>query len=396
MKKVCTFFLVIVCVLCLVACSTETQYKVKFAANYEIANDLKETYSAGEKVTIQLPTITDHYYVLYVNGVKQNPDESVSDDWTFTYYTFTMPSEDVLIEIEDRWVDIPDGNSNEIKQDACQHVWERTENYNEYTAMDKCVKCGNTRKYTDSDNITHSGYETGFKLLRYNWDGYGIGTKEINACDLGYAIIDCLSKLEETGEIIPKISDDPVDETTGVLPITRGTVWIECGTVGLFRLNPEMNEICKVQTHLGEGVSLKMTETLEELLTQAWYYYPNDYWSGKYENGKVTLNQIFKSDSVIDSVRIESITVENKDSADNSISLILVANQNVSTRISLFCSNGGDVLGKGDSKDVQLLANKEHQVELEFGGLYANWTYYLSIKIDNTRVNLTISPMSEE
>jgi hypothetical protein len=87
--------------------SAETKYKIEFADHYEIANDLKEAYSAGEKVTIKLPTITEHYYVFYVNGVKQEPDESVSDDWTFTYYTFVMPGENVLVEIEDRWVEIP-------------------------------------------------------------------------------------------------------------------------------------------------------------------------------------------------------------------------------------------------------------------------------------------------
>ena len=75
---------------------------------------------------------------------------------------------------------------------GCEHNWERVDNFNEYTAMDKCTKCGNTRKYTDPDNIPHSGYEAGFKMLRYNWDGYGITTKEVFTCDLGYAIIDCL------------------------------------------------------------------------------------------------------------------------------------------------------------------------------------------------------------
>ena len=118
-------FVVIVCVSLLSSCdkvwsrsndsqptteggSTETKYKLELANNYEIVNALKENYSAGEEVVIQLPTITEHYYELYVNGVKQEPDNPVSDDWTYTYYTFTMPNEDVIVRIEDKWVDIPE------------------------------------------------------------------------------------------------------------------------------------------------------------------------------------------------------------------------------------------------------------------------------------------------
>ncbi|MBQ8416695.1 MAG: hypothetical protein IJX13_07370 [Clostridia bacterium] len=86
---------------------TETKFKIEFADDYEIVNEVKEAYFEGEEVVIQLPTITEHYYVLYVNGVKQEPDETVSNDWTYIYYTFTMPNEDVLIKIEDISVDIP-------------------------------------------------------------------------------------------------------------------------------------------------------------------------------------------------------------------------------------------------------------------------------------------------
>ena len=142
--------------------------------------------------------------------------------------------------------------------------------------------------YTDPDNDCESGYDAGFKMIQYNWDGYGVLKKEVYNCDLGYAIIDCLSELQGTGYIIPGISDDVVNEFSEELPIARGTVWIECGRVGLFRLNPEMTEICKVQTHLGEGQELQMTDTLKELLVNAWYYHPYDYWSGSYENGTVT------------------------------------------------------------------------------------------------------------
>ncbi len=281
-------------------------------------------------------------------------------------------------------------NSKENKM--CKHNWERTENLNEYTAVDKCSICGVTRKYIDSDNIPHSGTEAGFKMLRYNWDGYGIGRKEINTCDLGYAIIDCLSKLQETGDVIPKISEDVVNEFAVELPVTRGTVWIECGSVGLFRLNPEMTEICKVQTHLGEGKVLQMTDTLKELLRQAWYYHPYDYWSGAYENGTVSLQQIYKTDSAVEWVEIESIHIENKiDSQNNKITLRIIANESKTVNARLESYQSDDNLGSNDVKEIELAKGNETTVEFTFYGFY-NYSYWVSITIDNTRIILTINP----
>lgn len=81
-------------------------YKVTITDNYPIANALESTYAPGETVTIQLETITEHYYVLTVNGVAQEMDREASD-LTYTYFTFTMPKENVVVEITDQWVTIP-------------------------------------------------------------------------------------------------------------------------------------------------------------------------------------------------------------------------------------------------------------------------------------------------
>ena len=293
---------------------------------------------------------------------------------------------------------LPKNNDSQSTNDTsntsaeCKHNWERSENFNEYTAVDKCSICGVTRMYTDPDNIPDSGYEAGFKMLRYNWDGYGIGQKEIYTCDLGYAIIDCLSKLEETGDVMPKISEEVVNEFTGELPITRGTVWIECGSVGLFRLNPEMTEICKVQTHLGEGKVLQMTDTLKELLRQAWYYHPYDYWSGTYENGTVSLQQIYKSYSAVECVEIESIHIENEHhSENNKITLRIQAKESKTVSVRLESYQSDDNLGSFETKEIELLNGDETTVEFTFYGFY-DYSYWVSITIDNTKINLTINP----
>ncbi len=277
---------------------------------------------------------------------------------------------------------------------ACKHNWERSENYNEYTAVDKCSICGITRKYTDHDNIPNTGTEAGFQMLRYRWDGYGVGIKEVFTCDLGYAIIDCLSELQETGTIVPKISDDVVDENVWELPVAPGTMWIECGSVGLFRLNPEWTEICKVQTHLGEGKVLQMTDTLRELLGDAWNYYPNDCWSGTYESGEVTLEQVYKEASAIDGVSIDSIHIENIiDSDNNKITLSFLANESKTVEVLLMSYQSDDNLGSQERKAIELFKGDETLVDFTFYGFY-NYSYRVTILVDNTRITLTINPKS--
>ena len=277
----------------------------------------------------------------------------------------------------------------------CRHNWERAENLNEYTAVDKCSICGVTRKYTDSDSISPSDTETGFNMLRYNWDGYGVTNKKVNTCDLGYAIIDCLSKLQETGDVIPQISEDKISVFSGKLPVETGTVWIDCGIVGLFRLDPQMTEICKVETHLGEGKVLQITDTLTELLVQAWYYHPYDYWSGSYSNGTLTLNQLYKSDSAVEWVEIKSIHIENKiDSKHNKITLRVKAKDNKTVSAHLLSYQSPDNLGGWDDEEIELINGKESSVEFTFYGFY-NYSYRVEITIDNTKIVLTINPKDE-
>ena len=120
MNKAIALVLILACVLCLVACAagdidntnpqtetTKKTYMVVIANDYPIENTLKSAYEAGEEVTIKLSTITEHYYIVTVNGTELDFDRDASD-MTCTYYTFTMPSKDVLIEIADVSVDIPE------------------------------------------------------------------------------------------------------------------------------------------------------------------------------------------------------------------------------------------------------------------------------------------------
>jgi len=121
MKKVIALVLAVICILGIVGCN-KTKYKVKIEGDYPIVDEIKSAYAAGEKVTVKLQTITEHYYVLYVNGVKQEEDDS--SNMEYTYYTFTMPEKDVIIKIEQRGVNIPQ-NPYSTNLGKCSRIWDR-------------------------------------------------------------------------------------------------------------------------------------------------------------------------------------------------------------------------------------------------------------------------------
>ena len=49
------------------------------------------------------------------------------------------------------YVPPPESAETTTADQVCDHEWVRIENYDRYTAVDRCTKCGQTRMYTDSD-----------------------------------------------------------------------------------------------------------------------------------------------------------------------------------------------------------------------------------------------------
>ncbi len=267
---------------------------------------------------------------------------------------------------------------------GCEHVWERVDTADESSAAERCTKCGQTR------NI-YSGTDAGVRFKQFHWDGYGIGQKDVFACDLAYELLGCLSSLQETGETEPKIGKDvPVDETTGSLPVPGGTMWLECGTAGMFRLSPDWTRICKVESHLGKGEVLEMTDTLKELLRQAWHYEPYDSWSGRYENGKVSLERVYEKDSAIASLRIGEFTAARSFDEKGSLTLLLTGNEDKEITVTLRSQASDDNLAEGDFRTVALKKGKEVPVTLTFGGF--RWQYEVTVYADQTRLILTVMP----
>ena len=69
MKRIALLLVVICILLCLCSCSEE-KYKLEISNDLSVMNEVKSEYPAGEKVTIKLETLTEHYYIVTVNGVE--------------------------------------------------------------------------------------------------------------------------------------------------------------------------------------------------------------------------------------------------------------------------------------------------------------------------------------
>ena len=419
------------------------KFKLSITGDYadNILTKLEDSYLAGEKITFQLETITEHYYVVTMNGITLPQAESSLE---YTWFGFRMPEEDVVISITQKGVDIPpppadsdditfqygdilsqvvlDNAQKETVQEllADKHNWidEMPEivvnGY--FTGFEVkagyCINSGmlidyisnRSRKLTAEEKAfveslismleetTHSGYEVEIKLLQYTWDGWGISQKTVGACDVAYSIIDALKAMKETGETVPKISDEVFEIGGGQYAAERGTMWIESGNK-IYRLTPDLSQICLVETHFGEGKVLEITDAFKTNVNNAWHYAPYDYYKGTYNKGDSTveLNSVFKSGSSID-ISIKEIKVDSS-SYDpfNTILIELISSVDQEVAVKLHCQQSDDNLARGDAKTVELKKGVPTTVELGFGG-WTNFTYWVYIEADLTKAEITINP----
>lgn len=418
------------------------KFKLSITGDYadNILTELEDSYLAGETITFQLETITEHYYVVTMNGITLPQAESSLE---YTWFGFRMPEEDVVISITQKGVDIPpppadsdditihggdilaqivlDDAQQETVQEllADKHDWidempESVVNCYFTGFFVKAGYCSNSgilidyigecsRKLTAEEKAfveslismleepTHSGYEVEIKLLQYTWDGWGISTKTVGACDVAYNIIDALKAMKETGETVPKISDDVFEIGGGQYAAERGTMWIESGNK-IYRLTPDLSQICLVETHFGEGKVLEITDEFKTDVNNAWRYAPYDYYKGTYNKGDYTvdLTSVFKSGSTVQ-LSIKKIQIESGYDPNNTITVELISSVDQEVNIQLRCQQSDDNLAVGDYRTVQLKKGEPTTVDLTFGG-WPNFTYWVYIEADLTKAEITINP----
>ncbi len=418
------------------------KFKLSITGDYadNILTELEDSYLAGETITFQLETITEHYYVVTMNGITIPQTDS---DLEYTWFSFKMPEEDVVISITQKGVEIPpppadsdnitfqcggilaqivlDDAQKETVQEllADRHDWidEMPESVVNcyftgfFVKAGYCINSGmlidyisnRSRKLTAEEKAfveslismleepTHSGYEVEIKLLQYTWDGWGISQKTVGACDVAYSIIDALKAMKETGETVPMISDEVFEIGGGQYAAERGTMWIESGNK-IYRLTPDLSQICLVETHFGEGKVLEITDAFKTNVNNAWHYAPYDYYKGTYNKGDYTVNltSVFKSGSTVQ-LSIKKIQIESGYDPNNTITVELISSVDQEVNIKLHCQQSDDNLAAGDYRTVQLKKGEPTTVDLTFGG-WPNFTYWVYIEADYTKAEITINP----
>ncbi len=242
-----------------------------------------------------------------------------------------------------------------------------------------------------NDDSTDSGYEVEINLFQYTWDGWGISTKTAGACDVAYNIIDALKSMKEIGETVPKISDDVLEIGGGQYPVERGTMWIE-SSGRIYRLTPDLSQICLVETHFGEGKILEITDEFKTNVNNAWNYAPYDYYKGTYNKGDsaVELTNVFESGSSIQ-LSIKKIHIESGYDPNNTITVELTSFVDQEVNLKLNCQQSDDNLAAGDYANVQLKKGVPTTVDLTFGG-WPNFTYWVYIEAGFTKAEITINP----
>ena len=228
-------------------------------------------------------------------------------------------------------------------------------------------------------------------MRQFHWSGYGISTKFIE--DKGYAlkISGLLQDAPETGKILPALSEDEewVTENSGFLPAKPGTLWIDTQN-GYFRLTDDYSSLCRVENHLGEGEELEMSEELRALLFDLWSYYPYNYYSGTYQDGKLFIDHRFAARSAVDII-VKDIHIARKHDEKSTVTLELCASSDQDVGISLHCQQSDDNLGLGDGKILAMKENEPQTLTLSFVG-WVDVGYEVILTADNTRLRIWIEP----
>ena len=359
-------------------------------ARYPIYEDVRNP--DGTHVISEYDRIS---FIDYLNGDTQ---EAVFDIPVLTLSGKITPalSPDTVIEK----IELIFKKDNEyVQKNASFEMLSNLENGTYYVSMQ--VKC---TEYGDDGDTDYTGlYEDIFclevyerhrgeiRILRYSWDGWGISTKSVKDCDAVYNIINALENAKETGKTVCKISDQPLEIEGGEYPAERGTMWIEWEDK-IYRLTPELTELCIVETHLGEGKVLEIPDGFTKDVNDLWHYAPYDYYVGTYdkENSEVVLTNVFSSDSSV-RISVKDIYIENTYSPKNTVTVELVSDTDRELTIYLECRQSEDNLAEGDAKTVKLQKGVPATVELTFGG-WRDFRYLVYIQADLTKAVITVNP----
>ena len=224
-----------------------------------------------------------------------------------------------------------------------------------------------------------------------------IGTLEIShkqitgsaAKEIADLLTDCRLTGEKTNALSGKTCQE-IERDGGNLPDSLwGYLWAGVGS-DLYRVGSD-GQISKVKEFLAEGEEAQTdAENIRGLLGATLSYWPHDYYSGTYKDGKLTLEHTYNAQSEV-TIKITDIYIENNKYTENNNTVTLeITSKSDQTDlyVSVRSETGGCVLYRGTAASVNTKAGQPETVTLGFGG--SDYRYYIVIKCDNTCVKVNI------
>ena len=228
-------------------------------------------------------------------------------------------------------------------------------------------------------------------IHRYDWSGYGLGTKVIEECDMSDHLSRALSETELTGNIAPAVSSEPFDKNADGFPVERGTVWLEIGE-RIYRATPDLSKIYLVDGHFGEGRELDVSDEIKRAIGDALSYHPYDYYVGTYRSGDGTtsLEHKYEAQSRLD-LKIVSMTLSGKSYGGyDNIVIEVTAKEDGVYEIHADSYQSDDNLGSFEICELALKKGETATATFDLFGWGSR--YFIRIRADNTQIELTVEP----
>ncbi len=254
--------------------------------------------------------------------------------------------------------------------------------------------CGKSKapEIDESKDILEKDELIKIRIYGQYCDGPIFHYKSVQDCKEAYALIELLNNAKKTGESVPKISDDVIDESViREYPVEFGTTWVEIAD-RIYRISHDDSQIWLVKSHFGEGEEIEMTNELKKAVHAVWGYNPNYVYNGMYIAGDETVElEVTNEGNSPIRMKVKSIYIQESYPCENKITLELTSSEDIDTVVTLQAKQSEGNIGGSDNESLSLKKDVPETVELEFVGF--PYSYRVYINADRTSAVINIAEL---
>ena len=357
MKKLCSLFLILLLTLSLVACGEPESTDTLSTGEPALSETLSDTATTDANSDADTETV--------ITDTSGNSDNSTTD--TGTDSNGGNPSTD----------------KEYVRGTTTQGgIIDPTVNYTEFQGENVTLPepPGGYDKLTV---LTHSVvHPAGYSRIR---------KKEL-ADGWTQNLIETLLNAPETGASVEKLSDDEtipnslIDSYGTHLPVQQYTRWFILEDTMFRYIESPDSKLYRVENHLGAGKEVALSDELKEMLADAIWYAPTNYYTGTWSKDKFELKHTFSAEHDVDvSVNKITHTSDSTDGGKYTVRLTLQSQKDLSVNISYTAHFSEDNLGESDSTTVSLEAGKAKTIDIEFSQ-YKRHSFTLKMRISADNV----------